>query len=128
VCAAITSAAHGLCSLSRSSAAVNARPSADSAEAQSPRFADAPQYGSLAPPQLAAAVMLAGGGSVALVAPHIALVPVIVCIVGAVGTVAAGSWQSARYALRREAAIVGCGSDCAACTLTSASGASGSCR
>jgi hypothetical protein len=40
-----------------------------------------------------------------------------VCIVGAVGTVAAGSWQTARYALRRDATAAGCGGDCAGCTL-----------
>jgi hypothetical protein len=41
-----------------------------------------------------------------------------VCIVGAVGTVAVGSWQSARYALRREAATAPpCGGACATCTL-----------
>jgi hypothetical protein len=40
-----------------------------------------------------------------------------VCIVGAVGTVAAGSWQSARYALRREAAAADCSGACATCTL-----------
>jgi hypothetical protein len=37
--------------------------------------------------------------------------------VGAIGTVAAGSWQTARYALRREEASAGCGGVCAACTL-----------
>ncbi|MGB8206154.1 MAG: hypothetical protein WCF69_00850, partial [Mycobacterium sp.] len=40
-----------------------------------------------------------------------------VCIVGAVGTVAVGSWQSARYALRREAAAASCGGACTTCTL-----------
>ena len=60
---------------------------------------------SVAPPQLAAAVMLAAGGAVALAAPTgTALTVVCVCIVGAIGTVAAGSWQTARYALRREEA------------------------
>ncbi|MGA8548534.1 MAG: hypothetical protein WB785_25240, partial [Mycobacterium sp.] len=34
---------------------------------------------------------------------------------GAIGTVAVGAWQSARYALRREEA--GCGGACATCTL-----------
>jgi len=77
---------------------------------------------SVAPPQLAAAVMLAAGGTVALAAPEGAALRVVgvclaVCIVGAVGTVAAGSWQTARYALHREAAPTGCGGDCAACTL-----------
>jgi hypothetical protein len=73
---------------------------------------------SVAPPQLAAAVMLAAGGTVALAAPQsTALAVVCVCIVGAVGTVAAGSWQTARFALRREAAAASCGGGCAACTL-----------
>jgi hypothetical protein len=76
----------------------------------------------MAPTQLAAAVMLAAGGVVALAAsPHTALVVVIVCIAGAVGTLAAGSWQSARYALSREAASVKpaeCGGSCTACSLS----------
>ena len=58
----------------------------------------------MAPTQLAAAIMLAAGGVVALAAsPHTALVVVIVCVAGALGTLAAGSWQSARFALRQEA-------------------------
>lgn len=70
----------------------------------------------MAPTQLAAAVMLAAGGAVALVAaPRTALVVVIACVAGALGTLAAGSWQSARYALRREVAASGCGNDCAVC-------------
>jgi hypothetical protein len=76
----------------------------------------------MAPTQLAAAVMLAAGGVVALVAPaHTALVVVIVCIAGAIGTLAAGSWQSARYALRHQAAVANagsCGGDCGVCTLS----------
>jgi hypothetical protein len=73
---------------------------------------------SVAPPQLAAAVMLAAGGAVALAGRQSTALPVVcVCIVGAVGTVAAGSWQTARYALRRDAAAAGCGGSCAACTL-----------
>jgi hypothetical protein len=77
---------------------------------------------SVAPPQLAAAVMLAAGGAVALAAPQDATLRVVgvclgVCVVGAVGTVAVGSWQTARYALRREAAAGNCGGNCAACTL-----------
>jgi len=75
----------------------------------------------VAPPQLAAAVMLAAGGAVALAAPRDTALPVGmcvgVCIVGAGGTVAVGSWQSARYALRRKAATAGCGGGCATCTL-----------
>ncbi len=60
---------------------------------------------SMAPTQLAVAVMLAAGGAVALAAsPHTALVVLIVCVAGAFGTLAAGSWQSARFALQQEAA------------------------
>ncbi|WP_033723286.1 hypothetical protein, partial [Mycobacterium avium] len=45
----------------------------------------------MAPTQLAAAVMLAAGGTVALAAvPHTALVVLIVCVAGALGTLAAG--------------------------------------
>ncbi|BBZ11401.1 hypothetical protein [Mycobacterium branderi] len=74
---------------------------------------------SVAPTQLAAAVMLAAGGAVALAGPRPAGgVLVGVCVVGAVGTVAAGSWQSARYALRRQATPALCVGDCAACTLS----------
>jgi hypothetical protein len=70
----------------------------------------------VAPPQLAAAVMLAAGGTVALAAPGAAALPVVgVCIAGAVGTVGAGAWQSARYALRRQPAS--CEGACATCTL-----------
>jgi hypothetical protein len=73
---------------------------------------------SVAPTQLAAAVMLAAGGAVALAGPRrTAVVLVGICVAGAVGTVAAGSWQSARYSLRREA-TADCGGDCAACTLS----------
>ena len=71
----------------------------------------------VAPTQLAVAVMLAAGGGVALVAPpDTALVVLIVCVAGALGTLATGSWQSARFALRQEAAPAGCGGNCAVCT------------
>ncbi len=78
---------------------------------------------SMAPTQFAAAVMLAAGGVVALAAsPHTALVVVIVCIVGALGTLASGSMQSARFALRRESvdatAQAGCAGSCGVCTLS----------
>ena len=59
----------------------------------------------VAPTQLAAAVMLAAGGVVALSArPQTGLVVVVVCVVGAVGTVAAGCWQSAKAVARRQTA------------------------
>jgi hypothetical protein len=75
---------------------------------------------SVAPIQLTAAAMLAAGGLVGLASDvHTGLVVLIVCVVGAVGTVAAGSWQSARYALRREQTSGdGCAGSCAACTLS----------
>ncbi|HEY1841911.1 MAG TPA: hypothetical protein VGG53_17135 [Mycobacterium sp.] len=73
---------------------------------------------SVAPPQLAAAIMLAAGGTVALAAPVATALPVIcVCAIGALGTLGAGSYQTARYALRHEDAAAGCGGTCAACTL-----------
>jgi hypothetical protein len=74
----------------------------------------------LAPTQLAAAVMLTAGGVVALAAaPQTALVVLIVCVAGALGTLAAGSWQSARFALRRDAAgfeSAACAGSCATCS------------
>ncbi len=66
-----------------------------------------------APTRLAAAVMLADGGAVALTAPGAAVVLVVICVTGAVGTVAAGAWQSARAALAGEPVCIG---DCGACT------------
>jgi hypothetical protein len=55
---------------------------------------------------------------VAMAAPASTALPVIcVCVIGALGTVAAGSYQTARYALRHEEASVSCGGSCAACTL-----------
>ncbi|KAA1249004.1 hypothetical protein F0Q45_17570 [Mycobacterium simiae] len=106
VCAAAASAAFGTWSLSHA------------------HTADPTQLAlrAMAPTQLAAAVMLAAGGVVALAAsPPTALVVVIVCVIGACGTLATGSWQSARYALRRDAArlkSVECGGNCAGCTLS----------
>ncbi len=71
----------------------------------------------MAPTQFAAAVMLAAGGVVALAAsPQTAVVVLIVCVSGALGTLAAGSYQSARFAVRREVAASGCGERCAVCT------------
>jgi hypothetical protein len=82
----------------------------------------------VAPTQLAAAVMLTAGGVVALSArPETGLVVVVVCVIGAICTVAAGCWQSAKVAAagaakssgaRREAAPVGCGGACGSCTLS----------
>jgi hypothetical protein len=71
----------------------------------------------VAPIQLAAAVMLAAGGAVALSAkPQTGLVVVIVCVIGAISTVAAGCWQSAKVVAAQQA--VSCGGACATCTLS----------
>lgn len=73
----------------------------------------------VAPTQIAAAVMLAAGAIVALAAPGaIGTIGLVGGVIGAVGTIAAGSWQGARYAARREAASGGgCGSSdgCGGC-------------
>ncbi|MBW0018004.1 MAG: hypothetical protein JO236_10745 [Mycobacterium sp.] len=104
VCAALSTAGFGAWSLSHT------------------RTADATSVAvrAMGPTQLAAAVMLAAGGVVALAAsPHTALVLVIVSVAGALGTLAAGSWQSARYTLRRKASSVqpgGCAGNCAVCS------------
>ncbi len=104
VCAAVTSAGFGTWSLSQS------------------QPVDSTQVAlrAMAPTQLAAAVMLTAGGVVALAAvPRNALVLLIVCVAGAMGTLAAGSWQSARFALRRETANfapASCAGSCVACT------------
>ncbi|KZS85248.1 hypothetical protein B4U45_14480 [Mycobacterium persicum] len=106
VCAAAASAVFGVWSLSHT------------------RTTDPTQMAlrAMAPTQLAAAVMLTAGGVVALAAAApTALVVLAVCVAGAFGTLATGSWQCARYALRREAArtrSTDCGDDCAACTLS----------
>jgi len=94
-----------------------------------PRYGD-PVRGVLravAPTQLAAAVMLAAGGATALAAaPQTGLMVVVVCVIGAIATVAAGCWQSAKAvavsqasseAAREESG--GCAPEaCAACTLS----------
>jgi hypothetical protein len=103
VCAAVASAAFGAWFLSQSEAVDTT----------------ALALRAMAPTQLAAAVMLAAGGVVALAASgHTALVVLIVCVTGALGTLAAGSWQSARFALSREAAAADCGGNCVGCTLS----------
>lgn len=104
VCAAVASAGFGTWSLSQSQT-INSTQVALRA---------------MAPTQLAAAVMLTAGGVVALAAaPGTALVVLIVCVAGALGTLAAGSWQSARFALRHEASAftpASCSGSCATCT------------
>jgi hypothetical protein len=107
MCAAVASAGFGTWSLAHG-------------PVPSPADTTAVALRAMAPTQLAAAIMLAAGGLVALVAsPNAALVVVvIVCVAGALGTLAAGSWQSARFAVRREALADDCAGDCAGCTLS----------
>jgi hypothetical protein len=102
LCAAVATAGVGLWLLSRPAAADPVRQ----------------VLRAVAPTQLAAAVMLTAGGVVALsTRPQTGLVVVVVCVVGAVCTVAAGCWQSAKVVARRETAA-GCGGACATCTLS----------
>ncbi len=98
VVAAFLSATFGLWTL--------ARPGADDPASLARR--------AVAPAQLAAAVMLAAAGVVALAGPPGAPLVLVLCTVGALGTLAAGSWQGARYLARRQAAVStsGCGGGC----------------
>jgi hypothetical protein len=83
---------------------------------------------SVAPTQLAGAVMLAAGGAAALSAPAGAgVLLLIVCVCGAVGTIAAGCYQAAKLVARKEAMATasgassgadGCAGSCASCTLS----------
>jgi hypothetical protein len=107
LCAAAATAAMGLWSM--------ARPHSGDVVAQVLR--------AVVPTQLAAAVMLGAGGVVAFAAPPQAgLLALIVCIVGAVGTVAAGCYQSAKSVAQREAGgaatDASCAGSCASCTLS----------
>ncbi|WP_422743519.1 hypothetical protein ACN27E_18065 [Mycobacterium sp. WMMD1722] len=81
----------------------------------------------VAPTQFAAAVMLAAGGIVGLAAPPVTgMLAVIACVIGAVGTVAAGCWQSAKAITRAgqladaadAADAEGCAGSCASCVLS----------
>lgn len=101
MCAAVASAGFGIRSLAR----------------RQPVGATQLALRAMAPTQFAAAVMLAAGGIVALAASSdTALVVLVVCVAGALGTLAAGSYQSARFAVRQEAATPACGGQCALCT------------
>jgi hypothetical protein len=72
----------------------------------------------VAPTQLAAATMLTAGGVVALATPpSTGLLVLVVCVIGAIGTVAAGCYQSAKVVAQREAAA-SCTGSCASCTLS----------
>ena len=81
----------------------------------------------VAPTQLAAAAMLTVAGVVALSSqPDTGVVVVIVCVLGAIGTVAVGCWQSAKFVVAKTGmapacagATAGCGTGgCATCTLS----------
>jgi hypothetical protein len=62
--------------------------------------------------------MLAAGGAVALAAPpQTGILMLCVCVLGAVGTFAAGCYQNARLVAQREAAS-SCTGSCASCTLS----------
>ncbi len=78
----------------------------------------------LGPTQLAAALMLAAGGVGVLASePKTGLTLLVVCILGAVGTVAAGSLQGARYVTRAQAALAtprSCAGGCGSCTRSCA--------
>jgi hypothetical protein len=106
LCAAVAVAATGFWSMAR------------------PHSTDAVQrvLRAVVPTQLAASVMLAAGGVVALAAPPQAgVLALVVSVVGAVGTVAAGCYQSAKVVARSEAvqgADAGCAGSCASCTLS----------
>ena len=74
----------------------------------------------VAPTQLAAAAMLAAGGTVALLAQRqIGVTILVMCVVGAVGTVAAGCYQAAKSAVRSQPAApsAGCAGSCQSCVL-----------
>ncbi|UXA13595.1 hypothetical protein KXD97_07320 [Mycobacterium sp. SMC-8] len=112
LCAAVGTAALGAWSLTR-------RPSTDYVQQV---------LRAVAPTQLAAAVMLGAGAVVALTATApLSVVILVVCVAGAIGTVAAGCWQAATAVARRnaqQAAVAGggCGSGggsgCGTCTLS----------
>lgn len=86
----------------------------------------------VAPTQLAASAMLTVAGVVALSRPETGAVVVVVCVVGAIATVAAGCWQSAKFVAASSAAAPACagasasaraasacaGGACATCTLS----------
>jgi hypothetical protein len=78
----------------------------------------------VAPTQLAAAAILTVAGVVALSSqPETGAVVVIVCVVGAIATVAAGCWQSAKFVAASTAAAPACGGASAGC----GTGACGTC-
>lgn len=69
----------------------------------------------VAPTQLAAGIILGVGAMVMLTGPpSVALLALIIGVTGALGTLAAGFWQGARYAALQSAAVAptGCGAGC----------------
>lgn len=69
----------------------------------------------VAPAQVAVGVILAVGGALVLAGPPaVALLALIISITGALGILAAGAWQGARFAARQSAAAEagGCGAGC----------------
>ena len=69
----------------------------------------------VAPAQVAVGVILAVGGTLVLAGPPgVGLLALIISITGALGILAAGAWQGARFAARQSAAAQsgGCGSGC----------------
>ncbi len=80
----------------------------------------------VAPTQLAAAAMLTVAGVVALSSqPETGLVVLVVCVGGAIATVAAGCWQNAKYVAAGAGAAHACGGasvcgggSCATCPLS----------
>jgi hypothetical protein len=102
LCAAAATTALGLWSLAR------------------PRVGDpvAQLLRTVAPTQLAAATMLTAGGLAALATPpSTGLLVLVVCVIGAISTVAAGCYQSAKVVARSETAA-SCTGSCASCTLS----------
>jgi hypothetical protein len=112
LCAAVATAALGVWTLSR------------------PRSTDLVHQvlRAVAPTQLAAAAMLAVAGVVALAQPANGAVVVVVCVLGAIATVGAGCWQSAKFVAARAATAPACastssgcgGGACATCTFSRA--------
>lgn len=71
----------------------------------------------VAPAQIAVGVILAVGGALVLAGPPaVALLSLIISVTGALGILAAGAWQGARYAALQSVAEAeaggGCGSGC----------------
>lgn len=73
---------------------------------------EAPIRQALAPTQFAGAGLLVVGGIAALARPESTLLVLIGCVVGALATIAAGSWRAARIAVTepQSAGGGGCGS------------------